>query len=125
MLRRPASLLLMTLGLGAVLAPAPAFLQPAAAQSLQTYLPRRLTGSDIDILRAEAAKLGPQGPSAENWKNPKTGHSGHVAFLQQSEKDGMQCRSFRYTFHLGTSNDGLPYKLTWCEKSPGDWAIAN
>lgn len=104
---------------------APALVSPAAAQAMQAYLPRRLSGSDMRILSEEAGKLGPQGPKEESWKNPKTGNSGTVTFLHQYEKNGLTCRGFRYTFHTGVSTDGSPYKLHWCEKSPGDWAIAN
>jgi surface antigen len=92
---------------------------------MQSYLPRRLNQSDIDILRAEAAKLQPHGIQKEHWRNPKTGNSGVVTLLKQYEQAGMKCRSFRYTFHTGTPQDGLPYKLNWCEKAPGDWVIAN
>lgn len=104
---------------------APALVSPAAAQSMQAYLPRRLSGSDMRILSDEAGKLGPQGPKEESWKNPKTGNSGTVTFLHQYQQAGLTCRGFRYTFHTGVSTDGTPYKLNWCEKSPGDWAIVN
>ncbi|MCB8879580.1 hypothetical protein ACELLULO517_04990 [Acidisoma cellulosilytica] len=123
MLRQSLSIMVASLGLAFALAPA--LVTPAAAQSMQTYLPRRLTGSDMKILSYEAGKLGPQGPQKESWKNPKTGNSGTVTFLRQYHKSGMECRGFRYTFHTGTAQDGLPYKLNWCERSPGDWAIAN
>lgn len=98
---------------------------PAEAQVMQSYLPRRLTNSDLNILRAEAAKLGPDGPKEDSWTNPKTKHSGTVTFRKQVERDGMPCRDFTYTFKTGVSTDGLPYKLTWCKKPNGDWAIAS
>ncbi|MCB8877216.1 RT0821/Lpp0805 family surface protein [Acidisoma silvae] len=124
MLRHTFPIMMACLGLGVALAPA--LVRPAMAQqAMQSYLPRRLAGSDVDILRHEAAKLGPQGPKKESWKNPKTGNSGTVTFRKQYEQAGMTCRSFGYTFHTGTSSDGLPYKLNWCEKSPGNWAIAS
>lgn len=115
---------LFTLAATAVLAAAVApGISPAFAQAM-SYLPRRLTQSDIDILQAEAAKLGPQGPKEEHWTNPKTDHSGVVTFLSASTQKGMDCRLFRYTFHTGTPQDGVPYKLNWCQKSDGTWAIA-
>ena len=97
----------------------------AEAQMMQSYLPRRLTTGDMTILRAEAAKLGPNGPAEEGWTNPKTGHSGVVTFNRAYERNGMKCRSFKYVFHTGTPTDGLPYHLDWCEKPNGQWAIAN
>ncbi|HEX3984512.1 MAG TPA: RT0821/Lpp0805 family surface protein [Acidisoma sp.] len=122
MLRSFLSVLVATFSLGAVLAPV--LSSHASAQAMQTYLPRRLTGTDVDILRNEAAKLGPNGPKEERWHNPKTGNSGVVTFLRQYDSSGRECRSFRYTFHTGAPNDGLPYKLNWCEQSSGRWAIA-
>jgi surface antigen len=98
---------------------------PAQAQMMQSYLPRRLTTSDMTILRKEAAKLGPNGPAEEGWSNPKTGHSGVVTFIRNYEQSGMKCRSFKYVFHTGTRTDGLPYQLDWCQKPNGQWAIAN
>lgn len=95
----------------------------AEAQAMQSYLPRRLTGSDLDILRAEAAKLGPNGPAEEGWTNPKTGHSGVVTFVKAFEHAGMACRGFKYIFHTGTPTDGLPYQLNWCKKPNGDWVM--
>lgn len=97
---------------------------PAAAQAMQSYLPRRLTNSDMEILRSEAGKLGPNGPQEETWTNPKTKHSGTVTFKKQFESHGMPCREFGYTFHTGVSTDGMPYKLTWCQKPDGAWAIS-
>ncbi len=123
MLRGSLSVLFVTASLGA--ACAPWLVSPASAQSMQTYLPRRLTSGDLQLLSAEAAKLGPNGPKEEGWRNPKTGNSGVVTFLRQYEKAGMECRSFRYTFHTGTPTDGLPYKLDWCEKTPGHWMMAH
>jgi surface antigen len=98
---------------------------PARAQSPYSFLPRRLTTGDMDILRTEAAKLGPNGPKDERWHNPKSGHSGIVTFLSADTEKGLACRRFRYTFHTGTAQDGSPYTLNWCQTSGGDWAIAN
>jgi surface antigen len=97
---------------------------PALAQ-MQGYLPRRLTGDDMTILRAEAAKLGPDGPKEQAWRNPKSGNSGVVTFLSSGTQNGMSCRLFRYTFHTGTPQDGTPYELNWCKTSAGKWAIVS
>jgi len=103
----------------------PAMAPPARAQSPYSFLPRRLTTSDFDILQTEAGKLGPAGPKEESWHNPKTGNSGVVTFLTADTEKGMACRKFRYTFHTGTAQDGNPYTLHWCETGAGRWAIAN
>lgn len=124
MSRKSLTFLTAALALGTLAAPNLLPL-PAQAQSMQTYLPRRLTHSDVEILRAEADKLGPQGPKQENWSNPKTKHSGTVTFDKQYEKEGMTCRKFNYVFYTGTSGDGLPYTLDWCRKPNGEWVIAN
>jgi hypothetical protein len=104
---------------------APVIAPPARAQSPYSYLPRRLTSSDMDMLRAEAAKLGPNGPKEEGWHNRKSGNSGVVTFLSADTENGLACRKFRYTFHTGTAQDGTPYTLNWCQTSAGKWAIAN
>jgi hypothetical protein len=104
---------------------APAMVTSARAQSPYSYLPRRLTSGDMDILQAEAAKLGPNGPKEEGWHNPKSGNSGVVTFLGADTEKGLACRKFRYTFHTGTAQDGSPYTLNWCQTSAGLWAIAN
>jgi hypothetical protein len=104
---------------------APALVPPARAQAPYSYLPRRLTSGDMDILRGEAAKLGPNGPKEEGWHNPKSGNSGVVTFLSADTQNGLACRKFRYTFHTGTAQDGSPYTLNWCKTSAGVWAIAN
>jgi surface antigen len=96
---------------------------PALSQAM-SYLPRRLTSSDMAILRAETAKLGPKEPKDDVWHNPASGNSGTVTFLATSTEQGLPCRKFRYTFHTGTPQDGSPYKLTWCRTSAGRWAIA-
>jgi hypothetical protein len=108
------SISIVALTLAAVGLTAPAFSQV-------TFMPRRLTGSDMAILRAEAAKLGPQGPTKEAWHNPATGNSGTVTFLGTSTQQDLPCRKFQYIFHTGTPQDGIPYNLTWCEKSAGNW----
>jgi 17 kDa outer membrane surface antigen len=110
------SISIVALTLAAVGLTAPAFSQV-------TFMPRRLTGSDMAILRAEAAKLGPQGPTKEAWHNPATGNSGTVTFLGTSTQQDLPCRKFQYIFHTGTPQDGIPYNLTWCEKSAGNWVI--
>lgn len=124
MSRKSLTLLTAALALGGLAAPA-LWASSAQAQAMQSYLPRRLTHGDMEILRAEAAKLSPSGVSKESWTNPKTGHSGTVAVARQYEKSGMTCRKFDYTFHTGTSTDGLPYTLDWCRKPNGEWAIVN
>jgi surface antigen len=96
-----------------------------AAAQMQSYLPRRLTGGDMTILRAEAAKLGPQGPMEQSWHNRKSGNSGVVTFLSADTEHGRSCRLFRYTFRTGTPQDGTPYKLNWCRTSAGNWAIVS
>jgi len=114
------SLLIMALALGAI-----GLAGPVWAQSPYSYLPRRLTGSDLDILRAAAGTLGPAGPKEETWHNPKTGNSGTVSYLSSDTEKGLACRKFRYTFHTGTAQDGTPYTLNWCKTAEGTWAIAN
>jgi hypothetical protein len=104
---------------------APVTAPPARAQAPYSYLPRRLTSSDMDMLQAEAAKLGPNGPKEEGWHNRKSGNSGVVTFLSADTENGLACRKFRYTFHTGTAQDGTPYTLNWCQTSAGKWAIAN
>lgn len=123
MLRKSLSILVAAGLFGSVVAPA--VISPAYAQGMQTYLPRRLTGSDLAILELEAGKLGPDGPKQESWTNQETGNSGTVTFLSANTRQGMPCRKFRYTFVTGTANDGTPYTLNWCQKSDGQWAIAN
>lgn len=124
MSRKSLTLLATALALGGLAAPG-ALLPPAQAQVMQSYLPRRLTHSDMEILRAEAAKLSPGDTQSEHWTNPKTKHSGTVTVTKQYEKHGMTCRKFDYTFHTGTSTDGLPYTLDWCRRPNGEWAIVN
>jgi hypothetical protein len=114
------SLSIMAIALGAV-----GLAGPIWAQSPYSFLPRRLTSSDLDILQTEAGKLGPGGPKEESWRNPQTGNSGTVKFLDANTKNGMACRKFRYTFHTGTAQDGTPYMLNWCHTAEGKWAIAN
>jgi surface antigen len=124
MSRKSLTLLTAALALGGLAAPE--FLTASAhAQVMQSYLPRRLTNSDMEILRADAAKLSPGSTTTEAWTNPKTKHSGTVTVTKQYQKSGMTCRKFKYTFHTGTSTDGLPYTLDWCHKPNGEWAIAN
>ncbi|MBW4024293.1 MAG: hypothetical protein HIU92_14410 [Proteobacteria bacterium] len=120
-MRKSLSIVAMTLGVAGAVA---GMSMPAFSQAL-SYLPRRLTSSDMAVLRAEAAKLGPNGPKQEGWHNPKTGNSGVVTFLKASEHEGRPCREFRYTFRTGTPQDGLPYKLKWCETQSNTWKIAN
>jgi surface antigen len=122
MLPKSFSILVAAIALVGVTASA---IGPALAQQMQSYLPRRLTQSDLAILQSEAGKLGPNGPKEEGWHNPKTGNSGVVTFLNASTKNGMACREFRYTFHTGTPQDGTPYKLNWCQTSAGKWVIAS
>jgi hypothetical protein len=122
-MRTSFSTVVMALTVAALVAPVTA--PPARAQSPYSFLPRRLTSSDMDILRAEAAKLGPNGPKEEGWHNPKSGNSGAVTFLSADTEKGLVCRKFRYTFHTGTAQDGTPYTLNWCQTSAGEWAIAN
>lgn len=124
MSRKSMTLLTALLALGGLAAPA-LLTAPARAQVMQSYLPRRLTHSDMAILQAEAAKLSPGSTKTEEWSNPKTKHSGTVTVTKQYEKNGMTCRKFDYTFHTGTASDGLPYTLDWCRKPNGDWAIVN
>jgi hypothetical protein len=47
-----------------------------------------------------------------------------VTLLGTSTEQGLPCRKFQYIFHTGTAQDGIPYNLTWCEKSAGNWVIA-
>jgi hypothetical protein len=117
-MRKPLSILAMALGVAGLAA-------PAWAQTPYSYLPRRLTGSDLTILRTAAGTLGPNGPKTESWHNPKTGNSGTVTFLSADTEKGMACRKFRYTFKTGTPQDNSPYRLNWCETSAGTWAIAH
>ncbi|HTI01508.1 MAG TPA: RT0821/Lpp0805 family surface protein [Acidisoma sp.] len=124
MSRKSLTLLTAALALGGLAAPG-LLASSAQAQVMQSYLPRRLTHGDMEILRAEAAKLSPGDTKTEKWTNPKTRHSGTVTIKKQYEKSGMTCRKFDYTFHTGTSTDGLPYTLDWCRKPNGEWAIVN
>jgi len=124
MSRKSLTILTAALVLGGLAAPELLAL-PASAQSMQMYLPRRLTNSDMEILRADAGKLSPEDTRKDSWKNPKTGHSGTVTATKEYQKSGMTCRKFKYTFHTRTSTDGLPYTLDWCRKPNGEWAIAN
>jgi hypothetical protein len=96
---------------------------PAVSQGL-SYLPRRLTSSDMEILRTESAKLRLQGPKEDAWHNPASGHSGTVTLLSTKTEQGLPCRKFRYIFYTGTPQDGSPYTLTWCRTSTGRLAIA-
>jgi len=95
---------------------------PAMAQAY--YLPKKLSGSDMRLLKTEGEKLSPSGPTIGAWSNPKTGHSGTVAIIKDTEKNGMPCHLYRYTFVTGTSGDKTPYKLLWCKTSEG-WKIGN
>jgi hypothetical protein len=122
-MRKVLSIATLALAVGWVAAPAMA--PPALAQSPYSYLPRRLTGGDMDILRAEAAKLGPNRPKEAGWHNHKSGNSGIVTFLSADTRQGLACRKFRYTFHTGTAQDGTPYILNWCKTKAGRWAIAD
>jgi hypothetical protein len=114
------SLSIMAVALGAL-----GLAGPIWAQSPYSYLPRRLTSGDLDILRTAAGTLGPAGPKEEQWRNPKTGNSGTVTFVEANTLKGMACRKFRYTFHTGTAQDGTPYTLNWCQTADGKWAIAS
>ena len=89
-----------------------------------SYLPKRLTSGDMRLLTEEGGKLLPGGKQTGTWRNPKTGNSGTVALLKRTEKNGMPCQLYEYTFKTGTSGDNTPYKLNWC-KGPNGWKIAN
>jgi hypothetical protein len=117
-MRKSLSILAVALGVTGLAA-------PVLAQGIYSYLPRRLTGADLDILRMEAGKLGPNWPHKESWHNPKTGNSGTVTFLSADTEKGLSCRKFRYTFKTGTPQDNTPYTLKWCKTTAGTWAIAN
>ena len=92
------------------------------------YLPSNLDNSDMAVMK-DAARQMPHTPAAAgaptSWSNPKTGHSGTVAFIQDLRKQEMPCELFRYTFHTGATTDGNPYMLTWCQTPQGEWTIVN
>ncbi|WP_284945042.1 hypothetical protein [Acidisoma cladoniae] len=95
---------------------------PAIAQAY--YLPKKLSASDMQMLTIEGNTLTPGGKQTGAWSNPKTGHSGTAAILKKTEKKGMHCELYEYTFRTGTSSDNTPYKLNWC-KTDTAWKIAN
>lgn len=101
---------------------------PVAARAANGYLPSNLDNSDMAVMR-DAAKRIPHTPAVADaptsWTNPKTGHSGTVAFIKDLRKQDMACELFRYTFRTGATTDGNPYMLTWCQTPGGEWTIVN
>jgi len=79
---------------------------------------------DVDIVlglapRFHAAPVG----SVLPWKNPRNGHHGELALLDDYYDEGQRCREYRTTVVI----DGKPETSvgTACEQPDGRWQILN
>jgi 17 kDa outer membrane surface antigen len=103
----------------------------AQAQSLFSpswYANTMLTHKDWKIIRDTVRREihGQQPGKAANWRNPGTGHSGKVALLSNSMRQGMPCEQIDY--RIASSRPGEHpehYVFNSCRLPDGTWKLAD
>jgi uncharacterized protein YecT (DUF1311 family)/surface antigen len=58
-----------------------------------------------------------------DWHNPQTGHGGRVTVFPTTQKDGMPCRGYEFTWTIGSQT--TRYRGNPCRDTTGRWLAAD
>ena len=112
----------LTLGVGALIATAPALAQINPLGPGAFSVPRE----DLGLLNAAEEKLydpADKVGTVERWTNDKTGDSGTVTLISTFERDGMPCRRVAHDIKIRGNKTPRQFVLSRCRVADGSWKI--
>ncbi len=107
------------IGVLALLAALPAGLVGAQPASTDDTFSDRLIINHVLRDRLEAG----QSQQPVDWHNPRTGHGGRVTVFPATQKDGLPCRLYEFTWTIGSQT--TKYRGNACRDTTGLWRAAN
>jgi surface antigen len=110
-----AVLLLLTVGVDAQINP------------FGRYSSDRLSERDKHLAEEASARIytsqSPAIGKSEAWANPETGHKGTVTLVNLREREGLPCRTLRYTIAFEPAAQPVEFVLDRCRTGTGEWKL--